>query len=341
MAYSTKYYWRIDEVSESGITAGEIWSFTTTIGPPPPPPPPPGTSLSISAASYTSYTPYYIWVEGDYHLHPISPCIDAGDPDYAAGPNETDLDGNPRVLDGNGDAVPVIDMGAYESIPPLPAEVRISPSTINVENNSEWITCYIWLPDGFNVADIDTNSILLEYTIQPEEFWINESKQVAMARFRHEEVRPILEIGEVELSIICLLMDGTVFVGSDVIRVTDKGGRGPARNLQASVPNVTEVSITADLSWTAGPYATSHNVYFGTSDPPTFVRNQTSTIFDPGTMDYETRYYWRIDEVSKWGVNTGDVWSFTTIEAPPPPPPPPPGPPPPPPPAPPPPPPGP
>jgi hypothetical protein len=44
----------------------------------------------------------------DYHLLAGSPCIDAGDPDYAAEPNETDLDGKRRV---NADR---IDMGAYE-----------------------------------------------------------------------------------------------------------------------------------------------------------------------------------------------------------------------------------
>jgi hypothetical protein len=44
----------------------------------------------------------------DYHLLPESPCINSGDPNYVPEPNETDLDGNPRVI---GDR---IDMGAYE-----------------------------------------------------------------------------------------------------------------------------------------------------------------------------------------------------------------------------------
>ncbi len=42
-----------------------------------------------------------------------SPCIDTGDPGYVAGPNETDLDGNPRVIGGR------IDMGAYEFFGPV------------------------------------------------------------------------------------------------------------------------------------------------------------------------------------------------------------------------------
>ena len=58
-------------------------------------------------------------IAGDYHLRPGSPSIDAGD---NTSPNlpATDFDGNPRVQDGNGDGVVVIDMGAYEALPPLP-----------------------------------------------------------------------------------------------------------------------------------------------------------------------------------------------------------------------------
>lgn len=48
--------------------------------------------------------------DDDYHLNPGSPCIDAGDPSYSGEPNETDLEGNPRVVNGR------VDMGAYEFI---------------------------------------------------------------------------------------------------------------------------------------------------------------------------------------------------------------------------------
>ena len=72
------------------------------------------------------------------------------------------------------------------------------------------------------------------------------------------------------------------------------------------------VSTTADLSWTAGSDATSHDVYFGTSSPPEFQGNQTDTIFDPGTMGYSITYYWHIDSVNGWGKTEGEVWSFKT-----------------------------
>jgi hypothetical protein len=77
------------------------------------------------------------------------------------------------------------------------------------------------------------------------------------------------------------------------------------------------VAITKDLSWTAGIMATSHDVYFGTTNPPQFRCNQTGTTYDTGTMDVLTTYYWRIDERSSIGITAGYVWSFTTIPPPP------------------------
>jgi hypothetical protein len=92
---------------------------------------------------------------------------------------------------------------------------------------------------------------------------------------------------------------------------------------QASNPYPADGSFgvirTADLSWTAGLYAKSHDVYFGTSNPPPFIGNQTTTIFESGTMDYNTTYYWRINEINSGGTTTGIVWNFITLSSPPPP----------------------
>jgi len=88
---------------------------------------------------------------------------------------------------------------------------------------------------------------------------------------------------------------------------------------QASNPSpangANSVSESAALSWTAGSNTTSHDVYFGTSSPGTFQGNQTTTTFNPGTMNNNTTYYWRIDELGPGGKTTGAVWSFTTAPA--------------------------
>jgi hypothetical protein len=110
-------------------------------------------------------------------------------------------------------------------------------------------------------------------------------------------------------------------------RIDEKNARGttigtvwnftvPQLSGQATNPSpsdgATDVNLTQALSWTADSNATSHDVYFGTTSPPPFQVNQTSTTYDTGTMDSLTTYYWRIDERNAIGPTTGTIWNFTT-----------------------------
>jgi hypothetical protein len=101
---------------------------------------------------------------------------------------------------------------------------------------------------------------------------------------------------------------------------------------QASNPSPADGAVDIDtdiiLSWSPGANADSHNIYFGTEldfrigmEIPeyleslvghTFMGNQTSLQFDPGWLDGNTTYFWRIDEVNGNGIRTGVLWSFTT-----------------------------
>ncbi|MHC4084613.1 MAG: right-handed parallel beta-helix repeat-containing protein [Planctomycetota bacterium] len=312
MADGTIYYWGIDEVNDSAVTTGDIWSFTTMMSPPPPPP------LSILTASDLSDSHQYTWIEDDYHLLSDSPCINAGDPNYAAAPNDTDLEGKPRVIGCQ------IDMGAYEYNNFVPVELRIIPRNINLANKGKSITAYIRLPENYNVADIELCALLLEDEIQAESVQINEEKQLVEARFSYEQLKGILDAGDVGLTISLQLMDATVFQGTDVIKVIYEGGGKLAKFSKANNPNppdgATNVSIITYLSWTAGYNAISHDVYFGTTSSPPFVCNQTATTFDPETIDYDMTYFWRINEVNNSGTTKGQLWSFTTPGPPPPPP---------------------
>ncbi|NIP23087.1 MAG: hypothetical protein GWN67_05480 [Phycisphaerae bacterium] len=264
---------------------------------------------------------WYSWVDGDYNLLEASPCIDTGDPNYVSGHTQTDLNGKPRIMGGR------IDMGALEFSQPVPTCARIIPNTISLKSKGKWITAFLWLPEDYNVADINPNSVYLQEQVEAEHLLINEQEQVAIAKFSREQVQGILIIGENELKITAQLTDATVFEGTDVIKVIYEGGGKLAKYGKADNPNpadgATDVGTNADLSWTTGFGAISHDVYFGRTSLPPFVGNQTATSFDPGLMYTGTRYYWRIDEVNKWGKTTGDLWSFTTTGPPPPPPPPP------------------
>jgi hypothetical protein len=80
-----------------------------------------------------------------------------------------------------------------------------------------------------------------------------------------------------------------------------------------------DVPRNALLEWDAGFGAIEHIVYFGTDqtlvengDDSVKVATQTETTFDPD-LDWQTDYFWRIDEVFSVGQpEPGDVWSFTT-----------------------------
>jgi parallel beta-helix repeat protein len=158
------------------------------------------------------------WVDGNYHLQAGSSCIDAGDPtgDYFG---QVDIDGEPRVINNR------VDMGADEFTTEVSAFlVNIDPDTLNLSSQDQWITCYIRLGEGYDVAEIELSSIKLEGMINPVWTWVSEKKQVVMAKFNRSDIQDILEVGEVTLTVSCELADGTEFEGTDTIRVIDIDG---------------------------------------------------------------------------------------------------------------------
>jgi hypothetical protein len=99
-------------------------------------------------------------------------------------------------------------------------------------------------------------------------------------------------------------------------------------NTPSPASGASGVPMDLVLTWEAGDYATSHEVYFGAD--PEAVGNATlaspeykgtkvlgDESYDPGTLAFGATYYWRVDEVndvhpdSPW---VGNVWSFTTVD---------------------------
>ena len=82
----------------------------------------------------------------------------------------------------------------------------------------------------------------------------------------------------------------------------------------------TDVPIDKRLSWTGGDPngdPVTYDVYFGTSSPPPKVKsNQTATSYNPGLLDFETEYFWKIVAWDSPGnlSSSGPIWSFTTEE---------------------------
>jgi hypothetical protein len=86
-----------------------------------------------------------------------------------------------------------------------------------------------------------------------------------------------------------------------------------------------DVTQTAILSWKHG-FGASHEVYFATdadavknadTSSPEYKGsgNLGSESYDPGQLEWNTTYYWRIDEANNTNADTpwtGPLWSFTT-----------------------------
>jgi len=165
----------------------------------------------------------------DYNLRAGSPCIDVGDND-ASGLPEFDFEGNPRIGDGDGDGLAVVDMGAFEYQRVTKAIIDIDPDTLNLESKGRWITAYIELPAGYKVADIDVSTLLLNDSVQaesrPASIGDDDNDEIIdlMVKFDRAAVEGLLEVGDnVEITVSGSLTDGTQLVGSDIIRVIRKG----------------------------------------------------------------------------------------------------------------------
>jgi len=73
------------------------------------------------------------------------------------------------------------------------------------------------------------------------------------------------------------------------------------------------------LSWAAGTGAISHHVYFGNDRTKVAAGTggtdkgiQTEASYTPGTLTYDTTYFWRVDEFDGSTTHRGDIWSFMT-----------------------------
>ena len=78
-----------------------------------------------------------------------------------------------------------------------------------------------------------------------------------------------------------------------------------------------DITQTPVLTWAPGLGA-SHEVYFGADAASLELKgsgNLGSESYDPGQLEWDTTYYWRIDEANNANADspwTGPLWSFTT-----------------------------
>ncbi|MCP4263486.1 MAG: LamG domain-containing protein [Planctomycetes bacterium] len=79
-----------------------------------------------------------------------------------------------------------------------------------------------------------------------------------------------------------------------------------------------DVTQAPVLTWTPGVFADTHEVFFGTDPASLELKgsgNLGSESYEPGQLEWNTTYYWRVDEANNTNTDspwTGPLWSFTT-----------------------------
>ncbi|MFH1883530.1 MAG: LamG-like jellyroll fold domain-containing protein, partial [Planctomycetota bacterium] len=108
----------------------------------------------------------------------------------------------------------------------------------------------------------------------------------------------------------------------DVWSFTTQGAVGSPDPSNGAV----DVKQTQIITFSPGVFAASHELYFGTdkdavknadTGSPEYKRTRDlgAESYDPGMLEWDTAYYWRIDEVNNTNPDspwTGILWSFTT-----------------------------
>ena len=116
--------------------------------------------------------------------------------------------------------------------------------------------------------------------------------------------------------------DGFTTHKGNVWSFTTEGAVGSPEPAKGAV----DVTQTPVLTWVPGVLAASHQVYFGsdadavknadTSSPEyKGTKNLGAESYDAGSLEWNTTYYWRIDEVDNTNADSpwkGNIWSFTT-----------------------------
>ncbi|MHC4739981.1 MAG: hypothetical protein ACYS9Y_13825, partial [Planctomycetota bacterium] len=282
LANDTTYYWRIDELNGYGTTTGTVWNFTTA---------PPGTTVLLVDFGGTE-------AGNSFGLAGWNTVIKDTYTDYRSiGPGGTTI-----VTGQNPDY-------DYQGVTGSSRDFVIDEEIVVTwyNNSGSQIT---FTP---RLSFTDSN--------RPDAGWYSMT-QTIVAPYGTNTSQFLLDAGSAGnyslVNINCFYTNNQILICDKIELIAAAASPGQAGN-PTPADSATDVSIDADLSWTAGSGATSHDVYFGTTSPGTFQGNQTATTFEPGTMSNSTTYYWRIDEINAVGTTTGNVWNFTTEAAPPPP----------------------
>ncbi|MBL7189187.1 MAG: hypothetical protein ISS70_22900 [Phycisphaerae bacterium] len=271
------YYWRVDEFTGAVTYPGDVWSFTTG-----------DASIGGLKAEYFNNlnlvgSPVITQVEpGIDYTWDLSPGPGVGDDDYS--------------VRWTGELnVPFTE--TYTFYANVQGAIRLSV-------NGQLLVDF-WMPHPMIIEyrgkidlEVGTVPIVMEFSD-----WQYDAGEAAVAQLFWENPSLPKEI-----------------IPQTALLLPVRAGRARPSN------GAVDVAQTPILRWAAGDDAASHQVYFGTDEAAVQSADASSPEYkgstdlgseslDPGKLEWNTAYYWRVDEVNDTNPDSpwkGAVVSFTT-----------------------------
>ncbi len=130
---------------------------------------------------------------------------------------------------GVGDSVPADDTGSYTVRVMLPAEVDLTPNTLNQRSQGRWVTVFIELPTGLDPRTIVRSSIRVNGTLAPASRpWAigdhdGDGTADLMVKVGRTALQRLLSPGTATITITGDLTSGLSFLGTTTVRVINPG----------------------------------------------------------------------------------------------------------------------
>ena len=277
---ATTYYWRVDEIDATGgIEVGQVWSFTTLD---------PEAGGGVKGEYYTNMT-----LSGVPMLVRVDPEIDF---DWGVGGPGAPIGDDTFSVRWSGELEVAFD--------------EVYTFTINTTDGGRlFIDGQLIINQWQDQRDATeaSGSIALSPEVRYSlimDYYENLDQAVAQLFWQSpSQPRQIVPAGALQLPL------------SAAVPVPSSGA-----------VNVPQTQI---LRWNPGDKVAQHQVYFGddrdavagaTPASAGIYRGQQpadNTVYDPGPLEWNKTYYWRVDEVNAADADSpwvGNIWSFTTAD---------------------------
>ena len=270
------YYWRVDSSDGMTVHRGKVWSFTTTV---------PGGGLI--GEYFNTMNPV-----GQPVLKRIDPSIDI---DYGTNSPE------PNLVDED-----------FFSVR-WRGELQVAFSEVYTFYTRTNDGSRLWIDDKLIVDKWAWVNRVVDTRGEPIELVGGQRYSIRMELFNED--------GDAEAHLLWeSASQSKAIIPSAAFSLPVRAGAPSPSN------GAVDTRQTMNFSWSPGDAAASHDLYFSTDEDavknadtssPEYkvAKDLGSESYDPGQLQWNTTYYWRVDEVNNTNPDSpwvGNVWSFTT-----------------------------